>query len=187
MNVAKYGMRTVAVRLGGAICSGSGKSRRISEREMAEFDFAARLGALRNFRVAVIDIGLGGEDVIEPAHGSGAALKNVGDPSEGDHGPNEQSEVSVKGNQRAKRDLAAEELVAALPQHDQECRADERLKGRHEHAPGANKLDVARNVFAIGPVEAADLRFFLSISANNAHASKIFLDARGERGKRRLD
>src|SRR6267378_3472001 len=101
MNVAKYGMRTVAVRLGGAIRSGSGKSRRISEREMAEFDFAARLGALRNFRVAVVNIGLGGEDVIEPAHGSRTALKNVGDPSESDHGPDKLREISVEGNQRA--------------------------------------------------------------------------------------
>src|SRR5437899_2207394 len=156
MNVAKYGMRTVAVRLGGAIRSGSGKSRRISEREMAEFDFAARLGALRNFRLAVIDIGLGGEDVIEPAHGSGAALKNICDPSESDHRPDEQGEVSVEGNQRAEGNLAAEKLMAALPQHDQEGRADERLKGRHEHAPGADELNVARDVFAVGPVKAAD-------------------------------
>src|SRR5438876_102649 len=144
MNVAKYGMRTVAVRLGGAIRSGSRKSRRISEREMAEFDFAARLGALRNFRAAVIDIGLGGEDVIEPAHGSGAALKNVGDPSEGDHGPNELPQVSVESNQRAEGNLAAEKLVAALPQHDEKGCADKRLKRGHEHTPGADELNVAR-------------------------------------------
>src|SRR2546430_2081554 len=46
MNVAKDGMLTTAVRFGGAIRSGSGKSRWVSKGEMAEFDFATRLGAL---------------------------------------------------------------------------------------------------------------------------------------------
>src|SRR2546430_13022176 len=141
---------------------------------MAEFDFAKRLGAFGNFRGAVVNIRLGDEDVIEPAHGSGASLKNIGDPPEGDHGPDEQSEVSVEGNQRAEGNLAAEELVAALPQHDEKGCADERLKRRHEHAPGADELNVARDVFAIGAVEAADFGFLLSISANDGHAGKIF-------------
>src|SRR6266446_498090 len=121
MNVAQHGMRSIAVGFGGAIGARSGKRRRVSKGEMAEFDFAARLGAFRNFRVAVVNIGLGGEDVIEPAHGSSAALKDIRDPSKGDHGPDEQSEISVEGNQRAERNLAAEELVAALPEDDQEC------------------------------------------------------------------
>src|SRR5207302_2153995 len=90
MNVAKHRVRTAAVGFGSAIRARSGESRGVSEGVMAEFNFAARLGAFRNFRVAVINIGLGGEDVVEAAHGSGTALKNVSNPSEGDHGPDEQ-------------------------------------------------------------------------------------------------
>src|SRR5439155_6431761 len=71
IDVAKDGMLTTAVRFGGAICSRPGKSRGVSESEMAEFDFAKRLGTFRNFRLAVIDMGLGGKNVIEPAHGGG--------------------------------------------------------------------------------------------------------------------
>src|SRR2546430_16179272 len=52
MNVAQHGMRSVAVGFGGAIRSGSGKSRWVSKGEMAEFDFAARLGAFGNFCAA---------------------------------------------------------------------------------------------------------------------------------------
>jgi len=85
---------------------------------MAEFDFAARLGAFRNFRVAIINVCLGGEDVIQAAHGSRTALKNIRDPSESNHGPYEQSEVSIEGNERAEGNLAAEKLVAALPKDD---------------------------------------------------------------------
>src|SRR5258708_6795779 len=62
MNVAKHRMGTAAIglrsaiRFGGAICTGSGKSRGISESEMAEFNFAAQPGALGDFRVAIVNI-----------------------------------------------------------------------------------------------------------------------------------
>jgi len=79
MNVAEHWMRTAAIGLGGPVRSGSGKRGRISKGEMTEFDFATRLGAFRNSRVAIIDIRLGREDVIQTAHGSRAALKNIGD------------------------------------------------------------------------------------------------------------
>ena len=77
--------------------------------------------------------------------------------------------------------------MAALPQHDQEGSANERLKRRHKHAPGADEPDVSRDILAVGLVEAADFRFFLRVGAHDAHAGKILLDARGERGQRRLD
>src|SRR5712692_3458443 len=115
MNVAKHRMRTAAIGLGGAVRSGSGMSGGITEREMTEFDFAARLGAFRDFRVAIIDIRFGGEDIIQPAHGSRAALKDICDPSKGDHGPDEHGKVAVESNQRTQGNLAAEQLMAALP------------------------------------------------------------------------
>ncbi len=115
MNIAKHGMRTAAIGLGGAVRTVSGKSGRVGEREMTEFDFAAGLGAFRDFGIAIIDIWFGGEDVIQPAHGSCAALKNISDPTEGNHGPDEQSEITVEGDESPEGNLAAEELVAALP------------------------------------------------------------------------
>src|SRR6266851_9166016 len=117
---------------------------------MTEFDFAERLSVFRYFRVAIIDIRFGGEDVIQPAHGSSAALKNICDPSQGDHGPDEHGEVAVEGNQRTQGNLAAEELMPALPQDNQKGGADERLKRGHEHAPGADEADISRDILAVG-------------------------------------
>src|SRR5216684_9138143 len=170
-------MRAAAVRFGSAIRTGSGNDGRIGKSEMAEFDFAARLGALRDFRVAVIDIRLSREDVVEPAHGSRAALENICDPAEGDHRPNQQGEIAIESNESAERNPAAKELVAALPKHNEKSCADERGKRRHEHAPGADEADVSRDIFEVGFVEAADFGLFLGVSAHDAHAGKIFLDA----------
>src|SRR5437867_6373314 len=106
---------------------------------MAEFDFAARLGAFRGFRVAIIDIRLGREDVVEPAHGSRAALKDICDPTEGDHRPDQQGEIAIESNESAERNLPAEELVAALPKHNQKSCANQSGERRHEHAPSADE------------------------------------------------
>src|SRR5260370_36369074 len=115
MNVAEHWMRTTAIGLGGAVRSGSGKSGRVSKGEMAKFDFAARLGVFGDFRVAVIDIRFGREDVIQPAHGGRATLKDICNPSQGDHGPDEHGEITVKGNERTARNLPLKALMAALP------------------------------------------------------------------------
>src|SRR2546430_17319802 len=109
--------------------------------------------------------------------------KNIGHPTKRNHGPYELVEIEKEGNQRAKRDLAAKKLVAALPKDNQETRADQGLKRRHKHAPGADEADVARDVLAIGLVKRAHFRLFLSIGPHNANSGKGFLHARGERSK----
>ncbi len=58
--------------------------------------------------------------------------------------------------------------MAALPEYDEEGKADERLQRWHKHAPGADELDVASHVFAIGLVEAADFGFFLGVGTDFA-------------------
>src|SRR6266446_5202506 len=77
--------------------------------------------------------------------------------------------------------------MAALPEYDEEGKADEGLERRHKHAPGADELDVASHVFAIGLVEATDFGFFLGVGADDADAGKIFLDLGGEGGERGLN
>src|SRR5260370_25632 len=98
IKVGEQGMRGAAIRLGGAVRTGTGKSGRISESEMTKFDFAARLGTCRDFGVAIIDIRFGGEDVIQPTHGSGATLENICDPSEGRHRPSEPGQEALRSD-----------------------------------------------------------------------------------------
>src|SRR5260370_42232357 len=97
MDIVKHWMRTAAIRLGGPVRTVSGKRGRISEGEMTELDFAARLGPHRDFCAAIIDIRLGGEDVIQPAPGNGAALEVISDPSRGEHWPAERGAGTVEG------------------------------------------------------------------------------------------
>src|SRR5713101_3451814 len=132
MNIAKHGMRTAAVGLGGAVRTVSGKSGWVGEREMTEFDFAAGLGAFRDFGIAITDIWFGREDVIQPAHGSCAALKNISDPTEGNHGPDERVKINVECEESPEGNLTTEEFVAAVPMQDQKGDANERLKRGHE-------------------------------------------------------
>src|SRR5260370_16550996 len=105
-------------------CSGVRPSAReccgIGEGETAEFDFAARHGAFRDFCATIIDIGFGGKNVIQAAHGGCAALKDICNPAEGDHWPDELVKKAVERHECAQRSLAAEEVVAAFPQHDKE-------------------------------------------------------------------
>src|SRR5256885_1361343 len=89
--------------------------RRIGERQIPKFNFAPRHYVCRNFRSAVVNTRLRRQDVIEPAHRSRAALKNVCHPSERNHRPYQLSQVAVKRDQRAERNLSAQKLMTALP------------------------------------------------------------------------
>ncbi len=131
--------------------------------------------------------GLGFEDEEEAAHGGGAALEDVGDEAERDHGEGQLSHVGVEGDEFAEGNLALDDLASAEPEHQNEGHANQRLQRRHEHAPGGNELEVARDVLAIGGVKAAHLGGFLGVGAHHAHAGEIFLGLGGERGKGGLD
>src|ERR1700687_15726 len=161
MDVAEDGMGTLAA-IGGGGCSGA-VARDVSwkgEGEVAKFDFAGDWGVSGDGGVAVVDLRLRAEDVIQTCHGGGAALENVGDPAEGDHGPDQKAEIAIESDQGTEGDLAAKELMAALPEDNEEGGADKRLKRRHEHAPGADELDVAGDVLAIGLVETPAFSLF---------------------------
>src|SRR5712671_7268575 len=77
--------------------------------------------------------------------------------------------------------------MAALPEHDQEGKTDERLERRHEHTPRADEFDIASNVLAVGLVETADLGFFLRVGTDDADAGEILLHLGGKRGERGLN
>ncbi len=75
--------------------------RRKSEVQIAKFDFAGNRCAGSDSCIAVIDLRLRAQDVIEAAHGSGATLKNIRDPAESDHGPDEKAEKAVERDEGA--------------------------------------------------------------------------------------
>src|ERR1700680_4145751 len=143
-------MRAVpAIRAGGLAGAVTGDVGGEGEGEVAKFDFAGDGYAGSDGGIAVVDLRLCVEYVVEAAHGGGAALEDVGDPTESDHGPDEHIEVKEEREERTNGKLMAEYLMAAFPEKYQETETDESLERGHEHAPGTNELDVARDVFAV--------------------------------------
>src|SRR6266705_2104546 len=127
VDVGKNRMRTATVRFAGTVGSiGAGKRGWVGKSEVAKLDFADGSRVFRKGRASVVDMGFGRQDEIQAAHGGRAALENISDPAERDHGPDEHGEVTIESNQGAERDLSAKELVAALPQQDEKTCARQR-------------------------------------------------------------
>ncbi len=82
-------------------------------------------------------------------------MEDIGDESQRDHRENELDHVRVEGHEFTQRDLPGNHLAAAEPQDQHKRQADQGRQRGHEHAPGANQLQVARDVLAVGSVEAA--------------------------------
>ena len=134
--------------------------------------------------VRCFDIRLGFHDVAQPAHGSRSTLEDVGDPPKGDDRKHHDSEEREEGPERAERDTAQiDHQYAALAQQNNEADPDQRRQSREEQAPGADQLDVAIDVIAIGLVKERDFRLFLGVGANHADAGKVFLRPGGERAE----
>src|SRR6266849_10066021 len=112
-------MRAVAIGASGCAGTIARDVRRKSEGEIAKFDFAGDRCVGSDGDVAVVDLRLRAKDVIEAAHGSGAALENVGDPAEGDHGPHQEVEIRKEREEGADGELVAQDLMAALPEKDE--------------------------------------------------------------------
>ena len=115
VDVGKNGVRATAIGAGAIGTVNAGKRGWVDEGQIAKLDFALRCGIFREDCRAIVDTGFRRQNEIQAAHGSGATLKNIGHPTERNHGPYELVQIEKEGNQRAKRDLAAKKLVAALP------------------------------------------------------------------------
>src|SRR4029077_3367114 len=187
VDVAENGMCIVTIGFDGGSRAVPGDSGGICEIQVAKFDSAGNGGVRRDLHEAVVDLGLRAQDVIQAAHGGGATLENVGDPAKRDHRPDEQIQIKEECEERADGKLVAQDLMAALPEKDEKGSTDERLKRRHEHAPSADELDVAGDVFTIGRVEPSYFRAFLSVGADYADSGEVLLDLGGECGQRSLN
>ena len=84
----------------GAVCADAPRCG-IGEGEIAEFDLAANLTAVERTRLSVVDGSLGMEDIVQPAHGRGAAFENIGHPTQGNHRESQQSKKLLKRNEVA--------------------------------------------------------------------------------------
>ena len=82
-------------------------------------------GACGELGRGIMDGRLRVEDVVQTAHGGGAALEDIGDESQRDHGENELDHVRVEGHEFTQRDLPGHHLTAAEPEDQHERQADQ--------------------------------------------------------------
>src|SRR5712672_2596497 len=74
---------------------------RVAERQSAKFNLTYWFRIWRNFGSRIINTRLRRKYVAEPPHRRRAALKNIGDPAQRDHWPNQQRQIGIKRNQSA--------------------------------------------------------------------------------------
>ena len=75
--------------------------------------------------------------IIDAAERGRAALRQIDNPPERDHRPDQHSHVGVEHHEVADADVAGQQSGAAGPEHAQKCEADHRLQGGHKHALSA--------------------------------------------------
>ena len=123
----------------------------------------------------------------EPAPRREAALKNVGDPAEGDHRPAEHHEITVECDELAERDASGDHRAAAGPEHEQRSEAEKQRHARIERALQPDEHAVATEVLFVRPAEPFDLVGLLPVGAHDADARERFLDDGADVGELRLD
>ena len=68
------------------------------------------------------------EKLVDADDGGGAALEEVDDPADGDHGPGELDHVDVEGGEVADGDAVGDDLVAADEEGDHEREAEDEFE-----------------------------------------------------------
>ena len=161
---------------------------RIGEDQVADLDGAGqRHGAAGVGHVPVADVRDGVEHLQHPLPRRHAPLQDVGDPSERDHRPAEHHEVGVERDELAERDLPANDVAAAEPEHQQRAEAEEERHARKEQPLQPDQHAVAPHVFAVGGAEPLDLVGLLVVGADHAHAGERLLDDRAQMRQLFLD
>ena len=119
--------------------------------------------------------------------GGGAALEEVDDPADGDHGPGELHHVDVEGGEVADGDAVRDDLAATDPEDDDDGGAEHEFERRPEHGHEADEAEAAADVFLVGGLEGGDLGLFLGEGADEAGAGEVLLGLGGDVGEHGLD
>ena len=89
----------------------------VSEIQVAELDLPTDFcsaGTRAQFhRVAVIDLRLLHQNLVDASHRRGAALENINHPAQGDHGPCELHHVGIKCDEITNRHAAQQYLASS--------------------------------------------------------------------------
>ncbi len=161
----------------------------VGEVQVAEFDVTAnrQVGGPCVYFGQVGDVGLLDKNLVNARHGRRSALEDVDDPAERDDRPGELHHVGVERDEIADGHAAEQNFAPAQPKHEHDRDAEQQFERGPEHAHQAHQLQAARNVFLVRRFEFGDLRPFLRVGADHAHAGEVLLHLRRDLAEHRLD
>ena len=133
------------------------------------------------------DGGLLLQQFVDADDGGGAALEEVDDPADGDHGPDELDHVDVEGGEVADGDAVRDDLMAADQQRDHQAEAEHEFERGPEHGHQPDQVQRAADVLLVGGLEGGDLGVFLREGADQARAGEVLLRLGGDVGEHGLD
>jgi hypothetical protein len=114
--------------------------RRIGKVQVAKLDVAEnfRLGGER-YGGAVVDAGLGSEDLVDADDGCGSALEEIDHVAQGDDGPHEHVHIRIERNELADRNAVSQHLMPTDKQRDDHGHTKHEFERRPEHAHEADQ------------------------------------------------
>ena len=115
------------------------------------------------------------QEFVDAKDRSGAALKQVDDPADRDHWPDELDHVDVEGTEIADCDAMLHHLVAAHEQGNHEAEAEHEFQRRPEHCHQANQVQGPPDVLLVGSFKRGNFRVFLGEGTDQAGAGEVFL------------
>src|SRR5579863_5345683 len=131
----------------------------VAAAEVSEFDLSPHRGIQRKIRVsgAVVDGRLALQQLVDALDRCGAALEEIDDPSYRDDGPDEHDHVDVESDKLRRGDVVLDDQPAAEEQGDDHGDAEHKFKRGPQHAHELDERKGAPDVFAVEPLEEADL------------------------------
>src|SRR5437868_14289212 len=117
--------------------------------------------------------------MIQAPHGSHRALKEIYDPSERNHRPNQIPQIECELYELASRYLSADDEAAAVPEHRDEAEPDEKLQDRMKDRGEPNEPHVAVDEFLIYLFEALNFRVLLRVRPYDSLALQGLLRSAG--------
>ena len=161
----------------------------VTEIEIAKLEVALQRGngAKVGRGISIGNFRLRDQDLVEPSHRSGAALKEVNDPSKGNNRPGKLHNVGHKGDKVTGGYMVEHHFATTQPEGNNDADAQHELQAGPEHSSQTRQGKSAVYIFNIRGLEQRYFGFFLGISANHPGSGKILLGARRDFGKLRLD
>ena len=147
---------------------------RIAKREPLKRDGSAYLLGNRGSRV-VLNLRRSLQDLQHSAHGSGAALKDVNHPADGDRRPGEHGEIAQESHKFSQAQMPGNHLPPSQPQQSYGRQTDQTAHEGIKGSPEAYQGNASLDVIPVQCLELPDLGLLARKRLYDADAGQVLL------------